>query len=279
MLALKRTMILGIVAFLIVWTLLLNIGQVAGNASEALPPTLVSPANNAWVAEDKPTFTWIFNALDPDDSQSGFNLQISSEIYFSTLVQNITVKSSIQSYTLTTALNDGMYYWRVKTNDTGGFWSDYSDFWLVKIDTTPPNPVSVSLSRKWIELQMKELKIGGGEFINLTWTPSDDPYLMQYEIYASTDPSVLGTKKATIMGVGSTTCTLEVGPGGLEPGTTYYLSVVVVDQAGLSSAASNSVSVTTEAPMNWPLMGGIAVAVEVAIAAIFVVFKLFIKKE
>jgi len=270
MLALKRTMILGIVAFLIVWTLLLNIGQVAGNASEALPPILVSPANNAWVAEDKPTFTWIFNTLDPDDSQSGFNLQISSEIYFSTLVQNITEKSSIQSYPLTTALNDGMYYWRVKTNDTSGFWSDYSDVWLVNIDTTPPNPVSVFPPRKWIELQIKELKIGGGEFIELTWTASDD--FKQYEIYASKDPSVLGTIMKIVFE--GTNCTLEE----LDPGATYYLSVVVVDQADLSSEAT-TVSVTTKAPMNWPLMGGIAVAVEVAIAAIFVVIKLFIKKE
>ena len=274
MLAFKRTTILGIVVFLIVWTVLLSIGQVVVGASEAnatLPPTLVSPANNIWVTENKPTFTWILN-----DSQSGFNLQISIEINFTTPVQNITVKSSTQNYTLTTALNDGMYYWRVRTHDTSGIWSIWSDVWLVKIDTTPPNPVTVFSPRKWIELEVKELEIGGGEFVELNWTASDDPYFMRYEIYILKVPLILPdmTPNATIADAYLTTYTIE----GLDPDTTYHLSVVVVDQAGLSSEVS-TVSVTTKAPMNWLLMGGIAVAVEVAIAAIFVIVKLFIKKE
>ncbi|MGQ9460271.1 MAG: fibronectin type III domain-containing protein [Candidatus Bathyarchaeaceae archaeon] len=269
MFALKRTMILGIVALLTLWILLLNMVQVIG-ASEALPPTLVSPANGAWVTENKPTFKWVFN-----NSQSGFNLQISSQTNFTTLVQNVTVKNSIQNYTLTTALEDGMYYWRVRTNDTSGIWSDWSTVWLVQVDTTPPNPVNVSLSRKWTELKVGELRIGGGEFIEISWTESNDPYFKQYEVYVSTDSSVLGAEKiATTMNVGSTTYTLE----GLDPDTTYYISVVVVDQAGLSSEAS-TIIVTTSAPMNWLLMGGIALAVEVAIIAIFIIIKLFIKRR
>ena len=362
MLAFKRTTILGIVVFLIVWTVLLSIGQVVVGASEAnatLPPTLVSPANNTWVTENKPTFTWILN-----DSQSGFNLQISNETNFVTLTQNNTVKSSTQNYTLTTALNDGTYYWRVRTNDTSGIWSIWSDVWLVKIDTvspsvsddapigwqttkpitvtltasdatsgvskvyykkwlvgttepvnytegtsivldtddkwnikykavdvagnsaekakevwidtTVPNPVTVLPPRKWIELEVKELEIGGGEFVELNWTASDDPYFMRYEIYILKVPLILPdmTPNATITDAYSTTYTIE----GLDPDTTYHLSVVVVDQAGLSSPAA-TVSVTTKAPMNWLLMGGIAVAVEVAIAAILVIIKVFIKKE
>jgi len=272
MLALKRATILGIVASLIVWTTLLSIGQVVG-ASEALPPTPVSPANDAWVTENKPTFKW--STLG--DNQSGFNLQISNQIDFSTLIQNITMKSSIPNYTLTTyeTLEDGMYYWRVKTNDTSGVWSDWSYVWLVRIDTTPPDPVTVFSPRTWTELIMRELKIGGGELVEINWTASNDPYFWQYELYVSNSSLDLGTKKATITDVKVTTYTLE----GLDPDTTYYFSVVVVDQAGLPSVASNSVSVTTKAPMNWLLIGGIAIAVEVAIAAIFVVIKLVIKKK
>jgi hypothetical protein len=274
MLASKRAMILGIAVFLIVWVALLSIGQAAG-ANEALPPTptLVSPANNAWVTENKPTFEWFFIG-----NQSGFNLSISNQIDFATLVQNITGKSSTQNYTLVTPLNDGMYYWRVKINDTSGVWSDWSAVWLVKVDTIPPGPVTVFSPRTWTELKMETLEIGGGEFVEINWTASNDPYFGRYELYISRDPAVLGTKNATIMSVGSTTYTLEVGKQGLEPSTTYYLSVVVVDQAGLSSKAATT-SVTTIAPMNWPLMGGVAIAVELAIGAIFVVFKLFIKKK
>jgi hypothetical protein len=274
MVALKKAMILGITVFLIVWAALLSIGQVVG-ASEALPPTptLVSPANNAWVTENKPTFKWFFNG-----NQSGFNLSISNQIDFATLVQNITSKSSTQNYTLTTALNDGMYYWRVRINDTSGVWSDWSVVWLVKVDTTPPTSVTVFSPRTWTELKMESLEIGGGEFVEINWTASNDPYFGQYELYISTNPAVLGTMNATIMGVKSTSYTLEVGKQGLKPGKTYYLSVVVVDQAGLSSEAAKT-SVTTIAPMNWPLMGGVAIAVELVIGVIFVVFKLFIKKK
>jgi hypothetical protein len=369
MLALKkRTMILGIAVFLIVWTILSSAGQVVGanDPSGTLPPTLVSPANDTWVKENMPTFTWNFS------SQSGFNLQISNETNFVTLFQNITEKSSIQNYTLTTALIDGMYYWRVRTNDTSGLWSIWSEVWIVKIDTVPPSlrddaplgwqltkPITVTLNatdagsgvskvsykewavgtnepvdytegtsivlnadgkwiikykavdvagnsanktkevwidttnpspvtglhvRKWIQLKIgsggtaKELKMAGGEFVEINWTQSDDPYFMQYEIYMSTNQSALGTNIATITGVGSTTYVYPSGLEGLDLGKTYYFSVVVVDQAGRSSKSA-TVTVTKEARMNWPLMGGIALAVELAIGAIFVVFKLFIKKK
>lgn len=276
MLALKRMMILGIVVFLIVWTALSSIGQVVG-ASEALPPTLVSPSNNAWVTENKPTFTWIFNDPDPNDGQSDFILQISNETNF--VVQNITRKSSTQSYILATAeaLDDGTYYWRVKTNDTNGFWSSWSNVWLVKIDTNRPKLVTVFPPRKWTELEVKELEIGGGEFVEINWTASDDLHFKQYELYILKAPPPIPpdmTPNATIADAYLTTYTIE----GLDPDTTYHLSVIVVDQAGLSSEAA-TVSVTTKAPMNWLLMGGIAVAVEVAIAAILVIVKLFIKKE
>jgi hypothetical protein len=264
---LKKAMILGIAVFLIVWIALLSIGQVVG-ANEAFPPTLVSPSNNAWVTENKPTFKW---GVALGYNQSGFNLQINAT---TGLVQNITRESSTQNYTLTTALKDGTYYWRVRTNDTSGVWSDWSAVWLVNVDTTPPTSVTVSSPRTWTELKIETLEIGGGEFVEINWTASNDPNFGQYELYVSTNPAVLGTKSATIMGVKSTTYTLE----GLKPSKTYYLSIVVVDQAGLSSEPATT-SVTTIAPMNWPLIGGIAIAVELAIGAIFVVFKLFIKKK
>jgi hypothetical protein len=272
MLALKRAMILGIAVFLIVWAGLLSIGQVVG-ASGALSPTLVSPANNSWVTENKPTFIW----RAPGNNQSGFNLQINTT---TVLVQDIILKSSIQNYTLTTneALSDGMYYWRVKTNDTSGVWSDWSAVWLVKVDTTKPSPVTVSSPRTSTKLTSGLFEIGGGESVEINWTASNDPYFGRYELYISTNPAVLGTKNATITSVGSTSYTLEVGEKGLKAGTTYYFSVVVVDQAGLSSEAAKT-SVTTTAPMNWPLMGGVAVAVELVIGVIFVVFELFIKKK
>lgn len=270
MLTLKRRTILGIVVFIIVWTALSSLGQVVGSAPA---PTLVSPANNAWVTENKPTFKW----RTLGDNQSGFNLQISNETNFDTPVQNITVKSGTQSYTLTTAeaLNDGMYYWRVKTNDTNGVWSDWSDPWIVRIDTVPPDPVNVSPPRVYFKLA----KLEAGELVELNWAASEDLNFKQYEIYASTDPTVLNqTKLDTIRDVHKTTLEIKVGPEELDPGTTYSLSVVVVDQAGLKSEYA-TVTVTTTAPLNWPLIGGIAMAVEVAVVAIFVAVKLFVKKE
>jgi len=276
-LTLKRRIILGVAVFLTVWATLSSLGQVGGSANEAnetLPPTLVSPANNAWVTENKPTFTWIFNDPDPNDSQSGFNLQISTEINFVNPLQNITDKSNTESYTLTTALNDGMYYWRVKTNDTNGVWSIWSNVWIVGIDTTPPDPVSASFR---LHVKLDELIVG--ESVELNWTASEDPYFEQYEIYASTDPTVLNqTKLATIINVRVTMHEIKVGPKGLDPGTTYSLCVVVVDQAGLKSEYA-TVTVTTTAPLNWSLIGGLTVAVELAIAVIIFALSRLIKKE
>jgi hypothetical protein len=376
MLALKkRTMILGIAVFLIVWAILSGAGQVVGanDASGTLPPpTLVSPANDTWVKENMPTFTWTFI------NQSGFNLQISNGTNFVTLFQNITEKSSIQNYTLTTALIDGMYYWRVRANNTSGIWSIWSEVWIVKIDTVPPSlsdnapvgwqltkPIIVTLNatdtesgvskvyykewavgtsepvnytegtsivlnadgkwiinykavdvagnsanktkevwidttnpspvtglsaRKWTRVKIgsggtpKELKLAGGEFVEINWTQSGDPYFMQYEIYVSTNQSALERAiamqacNATIASVGSTSYAYPSGLEGLDSGKTYYFAVVVVDQAGRSSESA-IVTVTTIARMNWPLMGGIALAVELVIGAIFLVFKLFIKKK
>ena len=374
---LKKTITLGIVTFLIVWTVLLTIGPVVGgaiDANPASPPTLIWPANDTWLNNSKPTFIWNFTDPDPSDNQTGFNLQISTVTNFSVIIPNgnITVKSSTENHTLTTALDDGMYYWRVKTNDTNGDWSGWSDIWLVKIDmvapslsddapigwqttkpitvlltvsdagsgvykvyykkwlitepvnytegtsivldtdgewniiykgvdvagnsaektkkvridTIPPNPVTNISVRILTEFEIRELEIGG-QIIELTWTASNDLYFLRYEIYVSTDPSVIGTRIATITAIKTTYYDeIEIGPKGsenllkgiLDSGTTYYFSVVVVDQAGWLSEAA-TVSLKTTAPLNWPLMGGIAVAVEVAIAAIFIVIKLFIKKE
>jgi len=279
MLTLKRRMILGIVVFLTIWTALSSLRPVVGvNEDNAtLPPTLVSPANYVWGTENKPTFTWIFNDPDPGDGQSGFNLQISNEADFVSPLQNITVKSSTQSYTLTTALNDGMYYWWVRTNDTSGVWSTWSEIWIVGIDMTPPASVTVSFI---VHVKVGELSVGeSGESVKLSWTASEDPYFKQYEIYASTDPAVLNqTKLATIINVDETTYAIKVGPKGLESGTTYKLSVVVIDQADLRSEYA-TVTVTTTAPLDWFYIGGIAIAVELAVAVIIFTLTRFIKKE
>ena len=105
-----------------------------------LPGTILgTPTNQSIVANNKPTFTWSFN--DPDSiEQSAFQVIIDDNIDFSSInYDSGQVTSTVASYTPSSSISDGIWYWKVKTKDNDGAWGAYSDYFEVTIDTTEPN--------------------------------------------------------------------------------------------------------------------------------------------
>jgi hypothetical protein len=101
-------------------------------------PTLISPSDNAWTNDNETTFTWNFNDMD-SNSQSEFQLQLDNDKSFNTIDYDSNIIASLQStHKLTTPLADGIWYWRVRTEDDEGGWGPFSSPWKILIDTKPP---------------------------------------------------------------------------------------------------------------------------------------------
>jgi hypothetical protein len=101
--------------------------------SNLLSPVLVSPFNVSYNNLTSPILTW-----QKTGTQS-YSVQVSSDSLFSILLNNETVKDTIQQVTgLTKSTN---YYWRVRSNDGMSF-SAWSTVWTFY---TGPNPPMLSL--------------------------------------------------------------------------------------------------------------------------------------
>ncbi|MEW6070428.1 MAG: Ig-like domain repeat protein, partial [Candidatus Thermoplasmatota archaeon] len=104
-----------------------------------LPTTmLVAPANDTWINDNTPLFDWDY--FDVEGSpQCAFNLTISSNSDFSTIDYYYESAPSYSDtyYDWPSALPDGIWYWRVKTNDSYE-WGEWSEYFIMKIDTVLP---------------------------------------------------------------------------------------------------------------------------------------------
>ena len=103
------------------------------------PPTLYSPADGATIADNTPTFDWSEPA-----GAAGYHIQVDDNSNFSSPVMDQYPSAS--TYTPSSALADGGYYWRVQAKSASDVWGDWSDVWSFTIDTgggnEPPNTPS-----------------------------------------------------------------------------------------------------------------------------------------
>ena len=90
-----------------------------------LPPTLSAPPNGLGTANQKPTFDW----NDPAGA-TGYIIQISKNVGFTSLVGKYTVKNS--TYTPSKNLPHGTLWWRVEATGPNGP-SAWSKVWSVII--------------------------------------------------------------------------------------------------------------------------------------------------
>ena len=96
-----------------------------------LPPTLVTPNDAEQMLVNRPTFEW-----DDVAGATGYRIQISNNVGFTSTLTNATVTSS--TYTRTSDLPFGVtLYWRVRSNGTNGpsAWSEVRSL----TTTNPPS--------------------------------------------------------------------------------------------------------------------------------------------
>jgi hypothetical protein len=99
----------------------------------------VTPTNNSWVRDSKPTFSWEFSDPDDTDYQTAFEMSIAPEKTFSVITYNSNPVEILGSnYTIDAEIMDGTYYWRVRSRDNYGSWGPWSDPLKFNIDTKQP---------------------------------------------------------------------------------------------------------------------------------------------
>lgn len=102
-------------------------------------PSLSLPTDGAGVNTHTPTFTWSGSG-DPDsgDAETSYMIEISASSDFSSLV-HWRVNVTGASWTVPQGfLDQGQYYWRVKSRDRGGAVSVPSASRSFTVDTSPP---------------------------------------------------------------------------------------------------------------------------------------------
>jgi hypothetical protein len=154
-----------------------------------------------------------------------------------TLIKTITAQSTV-TYTATNLDANITYYFILRVINAKGYFADSNEVFA----TTLPPGATANEPPASVELTLSEIS---STSIKLTWTQNHDEDFAKYEIHksllASFRPSEL-TLVASITDQELTTYTIT----GLEPSTTYYLLLRVVDTAGLV-ADSDIVAGTTQA--------------------------------
>jgi hypothetical protein len=108
-------------------------------------PTMfaVSPNNGARLTDNKPTFTWSFNDYD-SPYQNAFQVLIDRDIKFTSVdFDSGEQHSSNQQWEFPFGTNydilpEGSWYWKVRTCDDDGVWTEYCSPRLIIIDTNQP---------------------------------------------------------------------------------------------------------------------------------------------
>ena len=114
--------------------------------------------------------------------------------------------------------------------------SDYSDtLSVIPSDTTSPPPVTIT---SIISLPLSELPSNIKAGVSITWATST-PEVVEYEIYRSTVQGQLGELVASVP-----SDQLQTNDTTVQPGVTYYFSVLAVDASGNTSALKITVPAT-----------------------------------
>ncbi len=95
-------------------------------------PVLVSPSAGTITTDRTPAFDW----ADTPGALS-YTLQVDNNSDFSS--PEINTSQAVSTYTPSSDLSAGTYYWRVKANNASGS-SDYSGAWDITIELIPPDP-------------------------------------------------------------------------------------------------------------------------------------------
>jgi hypothetical protein len=109
-----------------------------------LPNTIViSPVNGTILTNNQPTFIWTFEDYD-SEKQNGFQVLIDDDYNFTNIDFNSGEQNTATELwifptgTNYNVLPDGIWYWKVRTKDPDGVWTEFSNPRKILIDTQIP---------------------------------------------------------------------------------------------------------------------------------------------
>ncbi|MCG2827229.1 MAG: hypothetical protein L6265_11625, partial [Thermoplasmatales archaeon] len=102
-------------------------------------PTLISPSNDTWINTSTPTFNWS-SVIDATSGLANYTVEVDNNMNFSSPEYTATVAANS---TTASVLADGIYYWRVRAVDNASNVGDWSEIWIIKIDTQKPGVVTL----------------------------------------------------------------------------------------------------------------------------------------
>ncbi|MEE8183600.1 MAG: fibronectin type III domain-containing protein [Thermoplasmata archaeon] len=195
-----------------------------------VPPTPVVLQNPSNITAHSMLLTW---SESPDPDFAFYEVYRSQVIGLpGTLVQTVSARN-VTSYVAAGLNASETYYFLIRVHDTGGLHSDSNQVSATTLAENSPPP-AVTLNPPTDETETS---------LTLTWSQSLATDFARYDLYQSQLSGVLGS---LITSVSSQFSTLYVVTG-LNPSTTYYFTVRVVDTGGLY-ANSNQMVGTTLAP-------------------------------
>jgi hypothetical protein len=107
---------------------------------------VLAPLNGSILSTNKPDFQWDFIDFD-SIQQHAFQVLIDNEQTFndinydSSIQINTDEKWTFPVGTIYSELPDGDWFWKVRTQDIDGAWTNFSNVFEIKIDTRPPSSV------------------------------------------------------------------------------------------------------------------------------------------
>nr|MDO8100432.1 Ig-like domain-containing protein [Candidatus Njordarchaeota archaeon] len=112
---------------------------------DTIPPQPGSPSIPAYgfiTSNNKTTFQWIAGSDGSGSGIASYSLQLDTTPTFDSENMRSEPVFTGTNHTLTTALNDGTWYWRVNATDRAGNTGSYSAYFSLIISTIPPAQVT-----------------------------------------------------------------------------------------------------------------------------------------
>ncbi|MEE9507139.1 MAG: hypothetical protein V3V98_08360, partial [Thermoplasmata archaeon] len=212
------------------FTPVLNEVRVTYGANTATPPTLLVPDDGDWTSDATPDFEWQYDDLE-GDPQIAFIIEIDNGDTFTTIdYTSSETQSSGQTWTPDSPIADGQWYWRVRTQDSYGLWSENSSAWSFEVDTSPSAPTGLTVEP------------GARGELKLAWNPNPEDDIAGYNVFRS---NVSGGSFEMIND--DLVPNPDYSDTGLPDETTFYYVVTAVDNRGQESADSEEAFGTTVA--------------------------------
>ena len=102
-------------------------------------PELTGPGEEDWIGDSTPDLDWDFRDPDMGDAQSNYLVEIYRDPGLTDLAYNSSwINSSETNHTPAEPLEDGTFYWKVRTKDSHLAPGNYSEARKIMIDVTRP---------------------------------------------------------------------------------------------------------------------------------------------